>query len=108
MYSEISGHPWDRKVSLIERCPHFRGPSVHNTNVIQWNLYSGHPWDRKVSLIERCPHFRGPSVHNTNVCDSTSCPDKRGVLNSLHAKCMLTCIRNLIGVREMQFFLHTW
>ena len=30
-----SGHPWDRKVSLIERCPHFRGQNVHNTNVIQ-------------------------------------------------------------------------
>ena len=28
-----SGHPWDRKVSLIERCPHFRGQNVHNTNV---------------------------------------------------------------------------
>ena len=25
-----SGHPWDRKVSLIERCPHFRGQNVHN------------------------------------------------------------------------------
>ena len=33
-----SGHPWDRKVSLIESCPHFRGQNVHNTNVIQWNL----------------------------------------------------------------------
>ena len=33
-----SGHPWDRRVSLIERCPHFRGQNVHNPNVIQWNL----------------------------------------------------------------------
>ena len=27
-----SGHPWDRKVSLIERCPNFWGQNVHNTN----------------------------------------------------------------------------
>ena len=28
-----SGHSWDRKVSLIERFPHFRGQNVHNPNV---------------------------------------------------------------------------
>ena len=28
----------NREVSLIERCPHFRGQNVHNPNVIQWNL----------------------------------------------------------------------
>ena len=33
-----SGHPWERKVSLIERCPHFRGQNVRKSNVIQWNL----------------------------------------------------------------------
>ena len=33
-----SRHLSDRKVSLIERCPHFRGQNVHNANVIQWNL----------------------------------------------------------------------
>ena len=55
-------------MSLIERCPHFRGQNVHNTkcNTVE-PLYSGNPWDRKVSLIERCPHIRGQNVNNTNV-----------------------------------------
>ena len=35
-----SGHPWDRKVSLIERSPHFRGQNVHNTNVWDSTSYS--------------------------------------------------------------------
>ena len=29
-------------------------------------------------------------------------------INSLHAKCMFTCSRNLIRVCKMQVFLHTW
>ena len=64
-----SGHPWERKVSLIERCPHFRGQNVRKSNVIQCNLSIPyiHPWDRKVSLIERCPHFRGQNAHILNV-----------------------------------------
>ena len=37
-------------VSLLERCPHFRGCYV------QASMESG-PED--VSLLERCPHFRG-------------------------------------------------
>ena len=37
-------------VSLLERCPHFRGWYV------QASMESG-PED--VSLLERCPHFRG-------------------------------------------------
>ena len=31
--SLYSGHPWDRKVSLIESCPYSRGQNVHNPNV---------------------------------------------------------------------------
>ena len=34
-------------VSLLERCPHFRG----------WYVQALGPED--VSLLERCPHFRG-------------------------------------------------
>ena len=35
-------------VSLLERCPHFRGCYVHSLEL--------GPED--VSLLERCPHFR--------------------------------------------------
>ena len=41
-------------VSLLERCPHFRGYYV------QASMEFG-PED--VSLLERCPHFRGYNVH---------------------------------------------
>ena len=41
-------------VSLLERCPHFRGW------YIQASMELG-PED--VSLLERCPHFRGRYVH---------------------------------------------
>ena len=41
-------------VSLLERCPHFRGWYV------QASLELG-PED--VSLLERCPHFRGWYVY---------------------------------------------
>ena len=37
-------------VSLLERCPHFRGCYVQVSTVLG-------PED--VSLLERCPHFRG-------------------------------------------------
>ena len=37
-------------VSLLERCPHFRG----------WYVQELGPED--VSLLERCPHFRGWAV----------------------------------------------
>ena len=46
MYKELG--PED--VSLLERCPHFRGWYV------QASMKLG-PED--VSLLERCPHFRG-------------------------------------------------
>ena len=42
-------------VSLLERCPHFRGCYV------QASMELGH---EDVSLLERCPHFRGHSLHN--------------------------------------------
>ena len=54
-------------MSLIERCPHFKGQNVHNTNVIQWNLSildtlgTGSVTNREVFS------FRGQNVHNTNV-----------------------------------------
>ena len=41
---------WDLKISLLERCPHFRGCYVHASMELG-------PED--VSLLERCPHFRG-------------------------------------------------
>ena len=43
-------------VSLLERCPHFRGCYV------QASMELG---SEDVSLLERCPHFRG------NVCTRT-------------------------------------
>ena len=63
-------------VSLLERCPHFRGWYV------QASMELG-PED--VSLLERCPHFRGwyvqasmelgpresPHVHHTTCSTST-------------------------------------
>ena len=53
-------HSWVRKVSLIERCPHFGSQNVHNHNV--WNntsssLIIGGPYFR-VSLFQGCPYFR--------------------------------------------------
>ena len=45
IYPYESGHHWDSKVSLLVRCPHFRG----------WNASKTSTWGRK-----RCPHFRGP------------------------------------------------
>ena len=47
--------PWGpSNVSCIERCPHFRNPSIVDT------LGPG-----GVSCIERCPHFRNPSIVDT-------------------------------------------
>ena len=43
-------------MSLLERCPHFRGCYV------QASMELG-PED--VSLLERCPHFRGCYVHSS-------------------------------------------
>ena len=39
-----------KDVSLLERCPHFRGCCVRTSMELG-------PED--VSLLERCPHFRG-------------------------------------------------
>ena len=44
-------------VSLLERCPHFRGWYVQASMELR-------PED--VSLLERCPHFRGQT--GTCVC----------------------------------------
>ena len=41
-------------VSLLERCPHFRGWYV------QASMELGPEY---VSLLEKCPHFRGWYVH---------------------------------------------
>ena len=41
---------WDMKMSLLERCPHFRRCYV------QASMELGH---EDLSLLERCPHFRG-------------------------------------------------
>ena len=46
MYTSMELGP--EEVSLLERCPHFRGCYVR--------------WDLKMSLLQRCPHFRGPSL----------------------------------------------
>ena len=45
-------------VSLLERCPHFRGLYV------QTSMELG-PED--VSLLERCPHFRGLKTQTTHL-----------------------------------------
>ena len=43
-----------KDVSLLERCPHFRGCCVRTSMELG-------PED--VSLLERCPHFRGCYVY---------------------------------------------
>ena len=43
-------------VSLLERCPHFRGCYVQSSMELG-------PED--VSLLERCPHFRGCYVQSS-------------------------------------------
>ena len=58
------GGPED--VSLLERCPHFRGCYV------QASMELG-PED--VSLLERCPHFRGCYVQaSMELGDLKMCP----------------------------------
>ena len=52
-------------VSLLERCPHFRGCYV------QASMELG-PED--VSLLERCPHFRGCYVQASMSWDLKMCP----------------------------------
>ena len=44
-------------VSLLERCPHFRGWYVQASMYRLVSLMELGPED--VSLLERCPHFRG-------------------------------------------------
>ena len=47
-------------VSLLERCPHFRG----------WYMYVQVSMELRpedVSLLERCPHFRGWYVQAWNL-----------------------------------------
>ena len=53
-YVQASMELGPEDVSLLERCPHFRGWYV------QASMGLG-PED--VSLLERCPHFRGWYVH---------------------------------------------
>ena len=48
------------EVSCIERCPHFRNPSIVDTCL-------GGPGE--VSCIERCPHFRGKLVLRKHIWD---------------------------------------
>ena len=49
------GHPWDRKVSLIERCPHFKGQMY---NILMFGTAQA-VLIRGVSLFQECPYFRG-------------------------------------------------
>ena len=70
-------------VSLLERCPHFRGCYV------QASVELG-PED--VSLLERCPHFRGCYVQASMELGLKTCPE----LSSLHILQLhtsLTCSR---------------
>ena len=64
---------WYQMVSLLERCPHFRGWYV------QASMELG-PED--VSLLERCPHFRGwyvqASMEPEDVSILERCPHFRG------------------------------
>ena len=65
-------------MSLIERCPHFRGENVNNPNVIQWNLSIVDTLGtEKVSLIERCPPFGDQNAHNPNIWDDTNFHNQR-------------------------------
>ena len=67
------------KVSLIERCPHFRGQNVHNTNVMQWNLSIVGTLETRSVPNKEMSSFQGSKC---NVWDSTSCPNLRGILIS--------------------------
>ena len=50
-------------VSLLERCPHFRGCCVQASMELR-------PED--VSLLERCPHFRGCPLHHSRTVYSSA------------------------------------
>ena len=99
-----------QQVSFTERCPLFRGHSIHkvlwwDTNkcpsqrgvlyseVIQYTKYYGGTSIHKVlqrtmveqqqvSFTERCPLFRGHLIHKVLWWDSNKCPLQRGVLYS--------------------------
>ena len=45
-------------MSLLERCPHFRGCTGAGTCPYFRGCYTGHN-GVGTSLLERCPHFRG-------------------------------------------------
>ena len=77
-------------VSLLERCPHFRGWYVRPEDV---SLLERCPHFRgwyvrpeDVSLLERCPHFRGWYVRPEDVSLLERCPHFRGwyILVLLH------------------------
>ena len=59
-------------VSLLERCPHFRGCSV------QASIELGPEY---VPLLERCPHFRGCYVQALS-WDLKMCPSTQMVLHT--------------------------
>ena len=44
-----------KDVSLLEKCPHFRGHYVY----VQVSVELG----QDVSLLERCPHFRDTCIY---------------------------------------------
>ena len=52
MYIQSSMELVPEDVSLLERCPHFRGCYVQASRSLE-----------DVSLLERCTHFRGCYVH---------------------------------------------
>ena len=78
-YVQASMELGPEDVSLLERCPHFRGCYV------QASMELG-PAD--VSLLERCPHFRGCYVQSSM---ELGCVPIREVSHRLFG----TCHRNL-------------
>ena len=89
-----SGHLRDRKVSLIERCPHFRSQKMFTilmfgmaqaVLISRVSLFQGGSYFRGVlisgvSLFHRCPYFRCILISGVSLFQG--CPYFRAVLIS--------------------------
>ena len=87
-YVQASMELGPEDVSLLQRCPHFRGWYV------QASMELG-PED--VSLVERCPHFRGWYVKEW-IWDLKMCPlhIKLGCLYPISLKTILTSVSYIL------------
>ena len=74
-------HPWDRKVSLIERCPHFRGQNVHTILMFE---------TAKAVSIRELPYLRDVLISGVPLFEEG--PFLRGVIiDGFHCTSLYTC-----------------